>query len=99
MISTRPSVTPRSGARRTTVADPSQERDRLVLELGSIQGREVRQCALRPDGRQLRLLFDGEQLLQISASIGEDGNAHLELDILHIPGLTGLGAVTRWPTR
>jgi hypothetical protein len=96
MISPRHAVTLQEGPFRTRT-HTSQEHVRLIVELGTVQGRTLHQCALRPDGRQLRLLFDKEELLQISASIGEDGNARLELDLLHVPGLNGLASTRRPP--
>jgi flagellar basal body rod protein FlgF len=63
-----------------------------VLELATLKGRTLRQCALRPDGRQLRLFLDGDGLLLVSAGTGEDGAPRLELDVVRIAGMGALAA-------
>ena len=57
-----------------------------LLELATLKGRTLRQAALRPDGRQLRLFLDGERLLLVSAGTGEDGAPCLELDVVTMAG-------------
>jgi hypothetical protein len=69
-----------------------------LLELATLKGRTLRQAALRPDGRQLRLFLDGERLLLVSAGTGEDGAPCLELDVVTMTGIGALAA-ERGPSR
>jgi len=98
MITTsRGSVTTTEGTAGRGSASVRPDVRRKLLELAEVHGEVVRECALRPDGRQLRVFIGDEHLLQVSAWIRDDGSPALELDVLSLPGLGTLVDRRRYP--
>jgi hypothetical protein len=66
----------------TTIRE-TYARSRVSDAAARLRNRAIRDMTVRPDGLVLRILFDGGEMLRVSAEADANGKPRLDVDVLH----------------